>query len=101
MHGANITLVLLNNAAFRITFAPSKSRQQQKEGEREGGRKREEEEKKRLIIQEPVTGEFLLLAGTPSRAEQVRLSMKDYFKSAHCHIWWVCIVKVYLSNLET
>lgn len=37
--GANITLALLNNAAFRITFAPSKSREQQEKGgrEEEGG----------------------------------------------------------------
>lgn len=46
--GADITLALLNNAAFRITFAPSKSWEQQEEGGREeegGGRGGEEEEK--------------------------------------------------------
>lgn len=46
--GANITLALLNNAAFRITFAPSKSREQQEKGgrEEEGGGGGEEEEEK-------------------------------------------------------
>lgn len=61
----------------------------------------EKKKKKRLMIHEPVTGEFLLLAGTPSTAEQVRLSMKGYFESVKSHIWWMRNVKVYLSNFHT